>query len=1028
MSGRGSAGDRGSGIGDRDDLGEDSGYSPHPEPRTPNPANDPRSPIPARAPRSGPPPDVLTIAGTAVDMAARNVTLDRMTPFARGGTPELAFSRLVGTPGALPDPWNLRSCTLTMEGTLVFSGIVAGYVDRYDDRLGWVRGYRALGLGFAGNYVPVTDGETLTEPSVWNLPGDDPQVIDAREGQSVGQIVAALLTFQDNANRLSAAGVGAYTSLSPPTLPAATTGDLANLTVIPPGAVRVAGERILPSLEAVVQQFHPNHFLYIQPDGTIRFLDPRTFPATTVTINGSDPRWIMPTLTRDASDNYSQVVVRGTTLTRAVTLQDKPWPGSTLPDGGLQEDFAWGTLTNAQAKAAVVPTDWSQPNNGLGGPMDSGTCSATDTTHVVINTTHTYLANQLAQGAGELLGLIILTSDTLNGLATQYWTARIIANTSTSGGSCTVTIDAPLLDLSYHGYQIYGIASGANLVGRRYRISNAAIAHTLQLAFPYPVAFVYAGGSSAEMVSSPMGIVWYSPTGGTSPPYNMTTVGLTIDPDGGLIYFNTPVYIIAGGVMTPVRWPVTVQAFLAVGYGTMTAVAPPTGYAGTLSTVEGVSRTKYITVLEWKDYSNQLNMQTFAAEVLDSVKDVVIEGSLPYLGMPGVSWLVPGNSVSIAGRDFVTGWEDIAIPVVSVDVVFQTGPAGTSYVTTLHLSNRRTPYDAANFLRPNLKGGWIAARLSEPFGAGLASSQEQSKQLQEQSEKMTREGTRPAGGFTGQVLDPGQAPGRRHGEPGREGPGRHGGPGRGGAGRRPAAGGHGRGPRPAAGRGGAGRRRAAGRDGRGVRGRAGGRVPHRTGDGRRRRGRRRRRFAVRGALGPARPGSWPRSGPASRRRSRRSRRGRPGGRARGRVSGASRISRPPRPMNRWRAVSRSAHRRRPSRSGRPGRGLGNLPNRLPRRGAGRRRGSGASSRASWSARGARPRPANWPRAVCRSDRRLRRPRRASPPRPATRMWATSRLARSRRNRRASKCPGSRAACGWRSPPSRTCTAACSTWP
>jgi hypothetical protein len=709
------------------------------------------------APRAGPPPDVLDIAGTDIDMAASNVTLDRLTAFARGGTPELAFSRLVGTPGALPDPWNLKPCKLTMAGTLVFSGVVAGYVDRYDDHLGWVRGYRALGLGFAGNYVPVTDGETLTEPSVWNLPADDAAVLAAREGKTVGQIVTAVLTFQDNANRLSAAGVGAYTSLSPPTLPAATTGDLGNLKVIPQGAVRVSGERILPALEAVVQASHPNHFLYIQPDGTIRFLDPRTFPATTVTINGSDHRWIMPTLTRDAADNYSQVVIRGNTLTQSVTLQDVPWPGSTAPDGGLAEDFAHDGLTNAQAKAAVVPTDWSQPNGGLGGPMDSGTCTCTDTTHVTITTTHTYLADQLAQGAGQLLGLIILASDSLAGKVTQYWTARIIANTATSGGQSKLTIDAPLLDLTYQSFQIYGLAAGANVVGRRYRITNAAIAHTLQLAFPYPVAFVYAGGSAAEMVSSPMGIVWYSPTGSTSPPFNMSTVGLTIDPDGGLIYFNTPVYITAGGVMTPVRWPAVVQAFLAVATGTLTAVAPKTTtHAGTLFTVEGVSRTKYITVLEWRDYSNQANMETFASEVLDSVKDVVIEGSLPYLGMPGVSWLVPGNSVSIAGRDFTTGWEQIAIPVVSVDVVFQTGAAGTSYVTTLQLSNRRTPYDAANFLRPNLRGGWIAGRLSEPFGAGLPASQEQSRQLQEQSRKMTEEGKRPAGGFTGRVVDPGQ--------------------------------------------------------------------------------------------------------------------------------------------------------------------------------------------------------------------------------------------------------------------------------
>ena len=54
--------------------------------------------------------------------------LDHLAPFARGGVPELGFSRIVRTPGALPDPWNLEPCTLTMQGTLVFSGWVTGMV------------------------------------------------------------------------------------------------------------------------------------------------------------------------------------------------------------------------------------------------------------------------------------------------------------------------------------------------------------------------------------------------------------------------------------------------------------------------------------------------------------------------------------------------------------------------------------------------------------------------------------------------------------------------------------------------------------------------------------------------------------------------------------------------------------------------------------------------------------------------------------------------------------------------------------
>ena len=700
-----------------------------------------------------PAPDVLAIAGTAIDLVRTDTSIDRLTAFARGGVPQLGFSRLVRTPGALPDPWHLKSCTLTMQGTVVFAGTVSGYIDRYLDGMGWVREYRAFGAAWGGNYVPVTDAVTLTDTSTWNQAADDPTTIPSREGQSVGAIATAILTMTQNAAPLSALGIGAYTSLSPPTLPAATAADLAALTVIPGYVARVIGERILPALEAFVQQFHPNHFLYVQPDGTIRFLDPRTFPVRTVTLNDpADHRWGMPELTRDATDNYSRVLVRGNTLVRAVTLQDKPWPGSTAADGGLAEDFAHDGLTNAAAKAAWHYVDWSQPNQA-GSPMDAGACTCTDTTHVVIHTTLTFAANQLAQGPGELLGWVNLVADSLGGLVDQYWLARIVANTATSGGTCTITIDAPVPATVYNSYQLFGLAAGENVVGRRYLVTNAAIAHQLQIAFPYPVPFVSADDTSASMVSSPQGIISYdSISSVTGPPYTVSTVGITVDPTGGLIYFDKPVQVVSGGSADPPVWPAIVQAFVAVAVGTLTAVAPASGYAGTLFTVEGVQRTKTITVLEWRDYSNQANMNLYASELLDSVKDVVVEGSLPYFGLPDLGYLTPGRSVSIAGNDFVTGWESIALPVVSVEVAFQYGPQGTSYATTLQLSNRRRAYDASNFLRPAI-AGLQAGGGTGIFGAGLASSRAESAELAARSVEMTREGTKAAAGFTGSVAD-----------------------------------------------------------------------------------------------------------------------------------------------------------------------------------------------------------------------------------------------------------------------------------
>lgn len=659
-----------------------------------------------------------------MDLAATNTTIDLLVPYVKGGIPELHFTRLLGALTALPDPWSLKPVTLTMQatGAVVFAGDVVGYVDRWMDGLGWIREYRALGLCNRANYIPVTDADTLTDTSVWNLPGDDPAFIASRAGQTVGQIVTALLTMSENATALNAAGVGAYTSSSPWTLPTATTTDLSALSVIPPWRVAVAGERILTSLENFVQSCHPNHWLHVQPDGTIRFLDSRTFASTTLTM-GTDPRVGQPMLTRDATENYSQVEVRGNTLVRGVTLQTLPWPGSSASDGGLQEDFAWGSYTNAQAKANWVPSDWSQPNQH-GSPLDTGTCSCTDTTHVVISTTLTLTTNQLAQGSGELLGQVMLYSDSLGGNVNQLFQARIIANTATSGGSCTITLDVALPSTTYGSYQLFGLAAGANVVGRRYKVSNAAIGAALQNFFPYPVAWVSASGTAAEMISSPMGIVMYNPFGGTSTPYNATSLGITLDPTNGLVYFDQPTQVAAYGVQTPVQWAANVQAFVPVAYGTLEAYAPSsTTYAGTLYTVEGIERTKTVTVLEWRDYSNDSNMATFATELLDSVKDVVVEGTVPYLGLD-TSYLTPGNAVSVAGDGYTTGWESLALPVVSAEITFQSGDAGTSYLTTLHLSNRRGRYNAENFLRPNITGAQFGADADSvpALGAGGAAA------------------------------------------------------------------------------------------------------------------------------------------------------------------------------------------------------------------------------------------------------------------------------------------------------------------
>ncbi len=649
--------------------------------------------------------DVLTIAGNTINLATYNATLDRLVPIVKGGIPELHFSRIVGALAALPDAWSGKTCSLTMgSGTLVFSGSVVGYVDRFMDPFGWVREYRALGLRNLADYVPNTDQDTLTDTSLFNLPGDDPLFIGSRAGLTVGQIVTQILTMPQNAANLNAYGVGAYTGFGPPVLPSLTVSDLANLTVIPPWRVSISGERILQSLENFVQTCHPNHWLHVQPDGTIRFLDLRNAANNTLTLGG-DPRLGMPSLTRDYADSYSQVEVRGNTIAVPMTLQTLPWPGSASSDGGLQEDFAWGSYTNSQAKANWVPADFNQPSIG-GSSNDTGTCTCSDTTHVVVtsnNASVTWGVNFWGQSAGQAQGQIYLYADIIPGIG-QLYAARVVANTAlTAGGSSILTLDRPLPGILYNSYQLWGLSLNSSLVWRRYKVTNASIGQALLNFFPYPVPILAAGGNAGGMTSTPVGMIQWSNGGGA--PYQTAAMDITGDPVNALIYFARPTALTFGSQTTP---PANVIAFVPVANGSLNVTVPTgsPGYSGTLYTVEGIQRTKVITIRDWKDYSNTANMTTFATEFLTSVNNVVVEGTVPYYGLLTTYLTVgaSGQAVSIAGSTYTTGWESLTLPVVSVEVAFQSGAEGTSYAMVLHVSNRRGRFNSDNFLRPNVTG------------------------------------------------------------------------------------------------------------------------------------------------------------------------------------------------------------------------------------------------------------------------------------------------------------------------------------
>jgi len=752
--------------------------------------------------------DYLTVAGSQINLVTYEATIDRCTPYVRGGIPELNFSRILGKLTALPDPWSGQSVSWSngssYPGTTYFAGDVVGYTDRYEPEVGWVREYRALGLRNRADSVPVTDSNTLSDTASYNLPSDDIYAIPAREGRTVGQCILDLLSMSENIAALASYGIGNFTSsgsggagtavltgrtvssvtvaesgsgytvaptvvlaggggtgasytatvsggaitgftqtsagtgyTSAPTviistLPSITVTDLAALTIIPPFRVTFAGERVIQSIESSLQSTYPTYWVHIDTSGNIRFLNTLSFTSNTITLGGSDVRWLMPSLHRDLSDCYSQLIVRGDLCVSGVTLAVKPWPGSANTDGGLQEDFTFGSYTtNAAAIAAWNPNDYQQLSLQTG--QDQGSCTCSSTTAVVItsqNTSLTLTADQLDQTSTGQHAILTVYCDTIANLQ-QMFSARVIANTAmTAGGTSTLTLDRALPSTAYNAYRLYALSSLGNVVWRRYKVTNSYIAAQMQQFFPYPFAFRNSDGTAAALTTSPVCSVYWSSSG--SPPYNQSSIGVQIDPVSGTITTVSPTSLVyGGGVVTP---PTDVQVFLPVANGSLQVQSPSAGgYAGTLYTVEGVQRTKTVTVREWRDYSLSANMQAYSDQLFSALCNVVVEGTIGYLGL-ATTYLAPGQAVSITGSSYTTGYESVALPVASIEIQFNPGPGGTSYVSTLHLSNRQARYTGDVFIRSAVTGqqiggqGWAANAysglshyLQSGLGGGFAS-------------------------------------------------------------------------------------------------------------------------------------------------------------------------------------------------------------------------------------------------------------------------------------------------------------------
>ncbi|AGA28376.1 hypothetical protein [Singulisphaera acidiphila] len=679
--------------------------------------------------------DLFTIDGVPLDPITDDFVALRFSE--RFGTiPSLTLQRRgIALPG-LPDPWIGKEATWRHNGTLTFTGDVVSATPSYTG-IGWVITYQCLGIRNRLDWFPHTDGTSGIDTSQFNLTLEDPDYNAAKAGRTVGEILNAALTMEANAHLIHTHGLGGYTSLAPPTLPAATLADLAAMTVIPPRPVYFTGEKLGAAIDGFLQQNAPNHRFWIQPDGVFRFMDLRTFTPQTLTM-GTDP--IEPTeLSRDVGDCFQRVVVRGQPIAIMGVLKQSL--------GQITQNFAHDGLTNAQAISAWSPSQFRQ----AGTAQNVGTCTCPSTTTVTVTSTNAsaaWASNFWDQTHGQ--GVINLYSTTVPGV-TQLWSSRIISNTSlTAGGTSTLTIDSPLPHTNYGHYTISGLSTGGSVVWTQYQIADSSLWPKVVKQSTYPQPFVSPGNGGATLISASLGVVLWSSNG--SPPYNSFPLAFTYNPTTGNVRFISPTYFTANNAA-----PADIWLALPLQTNPNQAIEPPDlagvpQYSGTSYTVDGLTKTLTVDAPYWRDPGQLAQIQAYASNLLDSVNNATCEGGVTYYGF-FTDAMTFGLALNIAGNDgngaYTTGWEGLSLAVIGVDLDWPENE-GIDYRTTMHCSNRRQALSASMFMHPEQQLGAIGTSgdLFNPFAIYQPEMMRESQGNYREAAEAARAGKLSPGGLS----------------------------------------------------------------------------------------------------------------------------------------------------------------------------------------------------------------------------------------------------------------------------------------
>jgi hypothetical protein len=588
----------------------------------------------------------------------------------------------------------------------------------YSGAGGWGASATAVGSGSSVT-VTVVDGgydySTLNPPSVVLVGGG-------------GTYTSATATVSGGVvTGISVSGASGYTGnprVMISTVSLTTLQDLALLTVEPPHPVYCSGERILTSLDATLSGIAPNHLMVVKPDGIIRFLPMvgRTaYPVAMDSMTATNPVDVSAlNLSRSTGRCSTRIRLRGGPDNVPVVFSDA--------DGTIEPDWDWGTYTTSPQAEDY----WSLPD--FNAPAEvTGYCYFGSTTEVYCNpeeASQAWATDEWDQGATGRKGVVTLVDTAATGID-QLFSSPVVSNTALAGASAysLVTLLRAAPATSYRKFRLYGTSGGASVVWRKYRVTDPDQAAGLQARFAFPVAFRAPSGAATEQLTVPVCSILKSDTGG--PPYQVSTCPVDVQPDTGHFVTRFPVTTFYGNqsnLMTPggaddSNIPDAVQVFAPVNRGNLEVISPADissvpQYSGTAYTVDGIERTLTVTVPSWINGANQSNMVAYAADLLASVRDAEVTGSISLLGWAS-SWINnPDRAVELVAQ-YPHYWEDQELPVVECVVDFDGGPM--LYRTTLHVSTKRAAFGADMYQRPPGLGYILGAEYGGGIMGGAAS-------------------------------------------------------------------------------------------------------------------------------------------------------------------------------------------------------------------------------------------------------------------------------------------------------------------